>query len=666
MFEQAVAEQKAKLQTQATQEFAQLKQDALESPDFRDAPDKFKQEARQRVQDLVSQANPVIQDELRRDFARSITADTIDLRREAAQKSQRAAIASFEQETRAMADQYATGNEVKRRQAIESLQDSQQRLVRSGALTPEEAQNRFQQARREFDRQRVAALRDSGNLNAAQQYVEDAEYLSQDDKRTLNEQIENDLVQANEDLSQGVESYVQALAQGGGTVRGGVTFNGFTPDQLKAATSGTELGERIQSAEEAAGEVRRFSTMSVEEQRRLLENPQGTDFRTLQMMQQAHEGQIEAFRDGRALDLLERQGKVQDLTPLDLSNQGSDSFQRALRERKRAAQRVADHYGMDTPTAGMYFKAAEVQQIKQVVEQGNAQAVQQTFANIRQGLGKRAVRQLSARFVDDNPQRAWAMFMSSERPEVSRTVLEAEGSTDQLNVAMTSKDIREPTQEVLGSSFEADARTQQAVVDAAKDVYAQWSLRAGDIDEFNETRFKRALRLTAAGQFTPTGQVSGGPVEINGKKTLPPMPGMDGEKFTRLFSQIDDDAISRHSNGTPVFREPATGDFEEVTPEDIRDKGQLVRAGADGKYIVRFDGDRGGLHTKERPGQPFILDLEAMAGEVSLEPDQPEGSTAADATPGPQGLGTGENAGGDTSGNQGQATPSGPGQRGMQ
>jgi hypothetical protein len=665
MFEQAVAEQKAKLQTQATQEFAQLKQDALESPDFRDAPETFKSQARQRVQEIVSQANPTIQDELRRDFARSITADTIDLRREAAQKSQRAAIASFEQETRTMANQYATGNEVKRRQAIESLQDSQQRLVRSGALTPEEAQNRFQQARREFDRQRVAALRDSGNLNAAQQYVEDAEYLSQDDKRTLNEQIENDLVQANEDLSQGVESYVQALAQGGGTVRGGVTFNGFTPDQLKAAASGTELGERIQSAEEAAGEVRRFSTMSIEQQREMLQNPQGTDFRTLQMMQQAHEGQIEAFQDGRALDLMERQGKVQKLTPLDLSDQGSDQFQRALRERKRAGQVVANHFGMDSPTAGMYFKASEVQQLKQVVEQGNAQAVQQTFANLRQGLGKRAVRQLSSRFVDDNPQRAWAMFMSSERPEVSRTVLEAEGSAQELNIAMTSKDTREPTQEVLGSSFEADTATQQAVVDAAKDVYAQWSVRAGDIDEFNETRFKRALRLTAAGQFTPTGDVSGGPVEINGSKTLPPVPGMAGEKMRGMVSRLDDDTVTRFGNGTPVFREPATGDFTEVTPEDLRDA-QFVRAGADGKYIVRFPGDRGGLHTKERPGQPFILDLEAMASEVSLEPDQPEGSNAADATPGPQGLGLSENPGGDTSGNGGQVTPSGPGQRGMQ
>jgi hypothetical protein len=159
--------------------------------------------------------------------------------------------------------------------------------------------------------------------------------------------------------------------------------------------------------------------------------------------------------------------------------------------------------------------------------------------------------------------------------------------------------------------------------------------------------------------------VSGGPVEINDKKTLPPVPGMAGDKFQRLVGQIDDDVISRHANGTPVFREPATGDFEEVTPEDLR-SAQFVRAGADGKYIVRFEGDRGGLHTKERPGQPFILDLEAMASEVSLEPDQPEGTTPAQATPGPQGLGTGQNPRGNTSGNGGQVIPSGPGQRGMQ
>jgi len=186
MFQDAVAQQQAELELEAEKRLTRLHEQAITSKDFRQAPEQFKEQAKQEVQNIVSEANPAIQDQLRVNLAGMASSMTADLRRETARKSQAAAIASFETKAGQEVQNFATADDPEeRQQALDRVKDLSKRIVRSGAEVPEQVKQRLTQVRQQSHIQRAAYLRSQNRLDEAKQWVQDSDQIAQDQKRIL-------------------------------------------------------------------------------------------------------------------------------------------------------------------------------------------------------------------------------------------------------------------------------------------------------------------------------------------------------------------------------------------------------------------------------------------------------------------------------------------------
>jgi hypothetical protein len=654
MFQDALVAQQQKLETEATQTLTELETQALQDPDFRDAPEKFREQARDKVRELVDRANPTLQGQVQQNLSRRVASSTAELRRRAVRKSQDEARQAVELQAESSRKAYANAtNQTQMQQAIESLQQVTQRAVQSGALSEEEADIRLNQARAEFDVERIERFRSSGQLSAAENLAADSEFITEKQRRVLLEQIENDREQEVQQLSGEVNEIVDHVNRFGAMPS---TLSDGTPtSQVVSAVAGTELGRAIDQAQSNAATINQHVNLPLDEQRSIVQDMQekgragelSTDQgKLLQPLAQATENAAEAFNDGRALDHLERIGQVQ-LDPL-FAEDGSIN-ERALRQRKQVAKGKAKKYFGQAPVP---LRSNERAAIEQITQQGNAEEIQQTYRVLHDNLGSKLTRRVAQSFAGDNPTKALALYNAADQPETSRVMLEADDAADNIDPALSAGDIRPIVQRTYGGAFQADAsgKTLNAHVEAAKNVYAMWSQRTGALDdEFgsdDEDRFERALRFVAKGKLNLNGGVDGGPIEINGAKTLPPKAGASQDQVRRAFRSLDSARLEQFGNGQPVYQDPASGDLRIVSPEDIKSDGRLVYQG-NGEYAIQLGRDRRGALLAARPtegagnmqltGEPYTLDLETLMEELGNAP-KPE--PAEPAQPGPGGRGS--------------------------
>jgi hypothetical protein len=588
--------------------------EVMQSPDFRNAPDNFKDRAKETISEVVDQANPAIQGELRANLAQQAASATADLRRRSARMSQDAAVAAYNNKAENEVSNFAQADDPEERKAaMNRASDIAKRIVRSGAETPEEVKQRLDATRQTAHVRRAEFLRRNDRFGEAREWVRDSDQLNEEQKRVLLDQIENDEEQVAEETRALAGQAMEFVQSTGGRTPDSV--DGVPYAEIKRRTAGTEVGQELREVERMGTELRGHVSQPLRDQRaRINEMGEATtpdELRKKKAFQKATKTAEEALADGRALEYMSNQGLLgEDLPPLFSRN--GEVNPSALRARKRAANRAEDYFGTSNI---MPLRKSEREALRQAVNQSESSVVQQTFRTMSRTLGKKRTRLIATNLASDNPTAGVALYAAPDAPKTSRTILDARGAYDSNDVTLPEDEMA-VAQEVYGEAFAGSPRTMSAYIEAAKNVYAMRVKQSGEFGEGQEDDWKAALRLVANGKVNSTGSVVGGPTTINKRITLPPSAGTSKETFRRAVSEgINEQNIVDFGNGTPAYMN-AQGELVELSPQQLREA-KLTFVG-NGEYTFELNGGavmsmRGGANAG-----PFKMDLEEVV--ANMEP----------------------------------------------
>lgn len=634
MREQALAEKKVKLEMDARQRLADIRRQSIQSDNFREAPEQYQQQAQAVVEDTVEQAPFAIRGDLQTQLLRKTAVDKAELRQEAVQKSQQNQLQATQNVVQQLSQDYANAETPQERQVIaENIRSKAQNLSDTGIMLPAEAENFETQGILNAQRARAQQLIADKRPDAATSFVKNSD-LPAEDKRQLLSMAENQAGQNAREYTKYVNDVANFVSKNSRLPQ---TVAGVPYETIKQNVQGTEAEAELNFLEGAAKEARtHLNTRTVPEQRQALQEMRVTGTRDQRRKELLASVTKEAERaaDERPFQYAEENGvlgKVRELPLQDIvTGQGdTNAVENVLSERVAQAEQLSQYYGQPVSP----FRPDEVRTMTEVLDQGSADQGTMLLQNVSSGLGFAQTQRFADQVAKDSPQLGVAALVAPDAPEVTREILAGrEIDAEQVKLPQNTK--RQVTDEFLGEALQGSPRSRQAFMEAASAIYRKRAVAQGDTDEANVDLYRRSLALVAHGKPAQNGEIKGGPVEINGVKTLPPAPGVSGKETRRLFSalqdrrtafQLLDGRQSEFTNGTPGRLNP-DGQIVDMAPEAVADA-QPVYVGG-GRYMFKMQ-DGGFVHALDMPdvatsadageptGQPLVFNArEALSSEV--------------------------------------------------
>ena len=630
---QQLQEQRAQVETQARQQLVQLETEALNSPDFRQAPEQFQAQAAAVVSDLTEGVDPEIQAELEATLGRRVAISSAELRRKSVRKSQRNQVEAFQNSAQQIGQAVADAETVQgREEALASLDEQGDALAETGALLPAEAEGAKTEARQNALEARAQKLIADKRPADAITFLNNEERIPAQRKRVLLSLAESAQRQNNAEMNDIVRRTEQfALSRG----RLPSEVSGVPFQDIRERAADTEAGQAIQRIESNLGAIQSHTQRPVREQvarlgqlRGSVSSPQEND--TLQLLEQAtaqaaKAGERQPFQFGEDHNVI---GPVRDLD-LQRLMQGPDDPEAAniLNERTTQARALTEYFGRPISP----LTPAETQQATQVVQNADAETGTRILSTVTGNLGFTQAQQLADALGNEDPVIGVAALQSPDAPEVSREILEGRKIEDS-SVKLDRQDMRRVMDNVSGGALQASPASRAAFRDAALSIYRRRAISSGATENFDRDLFQQSVRLVLNGRPAADGTVQGGPVEVNGVQTLPPRAGVSGGRtrtaFTRMRNPDIAGVVAREfGNGLPG-RINRDGELERADPTAMADaspvfvgRGRYMMRGPDGAFFQALDKESG-----QPTGQPMIVDLRSamdsniFRGEVSIGP----------------------------------------------
>lgn len=646
MFEQGVAEQASKLELQGQQQLEQLQNDAIQDPDFRAAPDNFRQGAKQTVSQIVNQANPVVRDEVRSRLARQAATMTNQLRERSIEKSRDATEASVNNQLAQLSKQYAQTDRLSARQEIRRQIEQTTQRLRSAGLTAPEVKEQRRKSLAIADSARVQQLLNQGKTEAASEFLNQSEDISVDQTRILKNRIEAGRRERNQRLSRGFDVIQTHFSQTGGQLpKTGIPgFNSL--EEFEDAAEGTEVGRQLRGLRNNAEFVQNFGSKSLVDQQRQIRNLRDQAQRDprirrrKELAQQVMQRQLDAIQSDDPYGQSAQLGLISEQRdlPIQAALQGGEGQQQlanALVNRIEAQKQLTRHMTGREPNDAViggqvdFLKESEREQLQAVVNSQPASAAASVLQNMADALGPDATRKLAGSVAKKNNIVGFAAQVAKDDPILAKEILRGRaGSEAQVKVPGDAD--REFTDTVgRALSLQARQRTRPVVDAVYKTRVIDQDLNP---DEFHPDVFRSAANLVVGGKLDSSGAVQGGTAEVGGRRTVPPRRGMSEnatrDAFEALSQERNADIFRQHAGGMPARMNPTTGEIEQLAPSDLEDV-QPRHVGG-GRYTLRLGQDGGAVQAVDpnsgQPLGPLVINMRGALESGDLDTGTPAGS----------------------------------------
>jgi hypothetical protein len=355
----------------------------------------------------------------------------------------------------------------------------------------------------------------------------------------------------------------------------------------------------LQAAIQARVITKEFSLLSPEQQQADIlalsapgQKQTGNSLALRGKLEAIHQETVTAINSRNTLELANKRG----LTTTDPLDYGSP----ATLQKRAADVTAADaHFGTESnPLLPM-----EKDQLIGLFDGSDSNGKVGIYQTLKQSMGEDMALRALGQLGQERPAMAWALSISDQAPEVTRTILMGDlaRTADKGLLNEDSKSFRTKFDDETGTTFQNDDMTRNAVLESAKSVFAE--MRKRDPGLTSED-FPQAIQA-----------VTGGIADVNGFKTIVPKFGMDPDAFVNLFESMTDEQFKQAAGGFALHA--ANG--QPVTADMIQDNGILEWVG-DGQYILKMklgsspngvtvmaSGHKGEL-------RPAVLDMRRFAG----------------------------------------------------
>lgn len=638
LFEQQVQEEVSQAELQVQQELSQLEQQALQSPNFRQAPENFREQARQRVNQVAESLNPVVQNQFRTRMFRQAATQTAQLRRNAVERSQEATEAAVNNELRSLAESFARSPTPQGRQVIEEqIDETAARLQQSAILTGPEVEAKAAETRAVAQAARVTQLVNEKDPDAAETALQNGRDITTDQKFTLQNRIDAVRRQNQEELGDMIGEIQAAVGDTGRIPR--VLSNGVRLEELENKVQGTQFEQRLNSIRANVEAIRGHQTKPLDQQVRALRDlgQRAAEDRRLarrfQLLSETTERQRKGFEEnpyqtGTDIGIIQGQEALPIGAALQGGEEGQQQLAAVLSQRKRARKRLVEHTGMNIPLLREEEKTA-LEQTIQTVPAEQAAGVLRSMGN---AVGVSSARRMAEDLAEKDELVGMATLLAPEAPDVATRILEARGASD-TGIKLPKTDADTAFDDVVGGAL-PDGEFRSAVRSSSEALYKQLVLERGrSTDQFHSDLFTQATRMVAFGRRSNEGGVVGGPVEINNRKVLPPRAGMPRDDVVEAFGELSgersNELVRKHGVGVPA-RQTGDGDFEQVDTQTFAEA--QPQSIGDGRYIFQIPSDRGFIHavdpeTGEPTGEPFVFDMRSALDNGDIRPQQAQRGT---------------------------------------
>ncbi len=611
LFQQGVQEQASKLELQGQQELERLQNDAIQQPDFRQAPESFREQAKSTVSNLVNQANPVVQDEVRSRLARQAATMTNQLRERSIGLSQDATQAAISNQLQSLSRQYAQTDRPNARKEIERQMNETAKRLRSAGLTMPEVRQTQNETLATADAARVQQLLNQNNVQGASEFLNQSDRISIDQTRVLKNRIDAKQREVNKGLRSALKVAEDHFLSTGQLPK--VNVGGFeTLEEFEQAAEGTEVGQALRGLRNNASFVRNHASKPIADQQRQLQNLQAQAQRDprvrrrMELAQRATRRQIEAVQSDDPYGAAAELGLVSEQPdlPFDSVLQGGQdaALVKALTQRVEAQQALTEHItgqpADDVQIGGQVdlLKDREREQLSAILDSQPADAAASILQKMSKALGPDNTRKLAGSLAKKSNLVGFAAQVANEQPAISRKMLRSRAGSE-AEVKVPQEADREFTNSV-GRSLSIQDR--QKIRPVADGIYKTMVIDQGlDPSEFHADVYQDAAKLATGGVLDSAGNVQGGPADVGGRMTLPPRRGMTPNQTRNAFEALSQERnfqtiFQQHANGLPARMNPQTGEIEQLNPEDLEDiQPRLVE---DGKYTIRLNQDGKPIH----------------------------------------------------------------------
>jgi len=645
LFQQKMTEQASKLEVEGQQKLEQIQNDAVQNQDFRDAPDEFRNRARQTVSDIVNRANPAIRSEIRSRLAGQAATMTNQLRERSIQKSRDATEAAVNNQLQQLTKQFAQTDRPSARQEIRrQINETTKRLGAAGLTKPEIDEQRSKVVAT-ADAARVQQLLNRDDPQAASEFLNQSENISVDQTRILKNRIDARRRERNQRLERGFKVIETHVVQTGGQLPK-TNIPGFDSlEEFRDAAEGTEIGRQFRGLLNNAEFMQNHGSKPHPEQkqqlRRLRQQAQDDPRarRRLELAQQVTQRQLDAIRSDDPYGQAAQHGLVSEQPDLPFQaalqgDEGQKQLADALVDRIEAQRSLTEHLTGQKPDDAQIggqvdlLKKSEREQLTSVLNSQSAPAAASILQQMSETLGPDDARKLAGSLAKKNNIVGFAAQVAGEDRGLAEEILRGRAASD-VKVKIPGDADTEFTN-TAGRSISADARRRiRPAVDA---IYKTRVLDQNlDPDEFHSGVFQSAVNLAIGGKLNSSGEVTGGPVEVGGRKTLPPRRGMSENEtrdaFEALTQERNASVFARHAGGLPARMNPTTGEFEQLSPADLEDA-QPRHVGG-GRYTLRLGQDGGAVHAVDpQTGEPrgeLVINMRSALESGDLNTSTPAG-----------------------------------------
>lgn len=357
-----------------------------------------------------------------------------------------------------------------------------------------------------------------------------------------------------------------------------VLNRGRVPDNLgsvQAAAKGTRYEPALNAAIANRQAVQDFTALPLDEQGRQLRemDRRGTTTRSTLERQdaliKAYSNLATLVNQGNGLAAAAQAGAILDPLPLN--------FRDASTLSARAAQADVASQWAGQPISPLLDSEADA--LGAAVDQASPGEVSDLLRSLHDGFGSEQAGVVTSQIAPKRPELAVALSVVPDDPITSRDIILGARLMRETPDVKPQKDDRiSAVENVYGNLFTADsAGALNAYMEAGTALYAARRIPGGDLT-FDGDVFEQALR-----------DVSGGPVEINGRMILPPVPGMEEDAVEDLLESLTDEDLTGFGNGSPIFMDGAPFTVDLFDRPIFHNDAQLITSGP-GRYLIFIEG----------------------------------------------------------------------------
>lgn len=287
-----------------------------------------------------------------------------------------------------------------------------------------------------------------------------------------------------------------------------------------------------------------------------------------------------------------------------------------IEARVQAARQAEAYYGQ----SGIgWLEPGEASRISRALMDMAPDDAVRGMQELLSAVPERLINGTASQLFDENElEMATAMALVNEDPRVAERIIRGTSLVESDGFNLKDNDFDSKIPSSYQFLFTDRPKLRDAIIPAAKAIYATMmpADKLGPDGSVDPTAWRRAMD-----------EVTGGIVNMNGAPTIAPRRGISQGDFLDLLGRIEPGDLTRfgrsmQDDGTlSILGDggiPRGAGGDPLTPGKFMDHATLEPA-ADGVYYVLL----GGQYVQGREGQPYLLDLSAVADEYGIAPRAP-------------------------------------------